>query len=312
MNGYYGHAANYIIGQVKRFDTYNFEYDKKLYDLITRDPDYVIKTLVYTAQGYFGVQSKYECIVFMMNGPKFFPANIYVPVRREISDNWMYIVNDEFYEVWCNNSRSIIHPGVDDVDKMLMGMNYDVSINLYDGKQISYDTLMFIIGFIRSINYDLLQLYTCRFLVDEDILRDYLLQDLAYEAEPFKSGEIFSEPLQYIEFSTILFNSISSNDENIVKAIENAVQFHIGAIYEKYGLISFYNDPFRKVIESKVFNSVVELIYSLFEDLMEYLIVNPYAQIIPEKYIEEHKLNVGKAIRILTLPMTETGVYHVM
>ena len=45
---------------------------------------------------------------------------------------------------------------------------------------------------------------------------------------------------------------------------------------------------------------------------MEYLIVNPYAQIIPEKYIEEHKLNIGKAIRILTLPMTETGVYHVM
>ena len=64
MNNY-GYASNFIMGQVKRLNSYNYKYDDSLYNLINRDPEYVIKTLVYTATGYFGPQAKYEAIMCM-------------------------------------------------------------------------------------------------------------------------------------------------------------------------------------------------------------------------------------------------------
>lgn len=309
MNNY-GYASNYIMGQIKRMAVYNCGYDQGLYDLMSRDPEYIIKTLVYTAQGYFGTQAKYEAVMFMMEGPKYFPSNIYIPVRKEISDNWMYIVDYEFYNVFCNNLNSSMHLGIDDVDRMLAFMNYDRMYDAYD--TMVHDTTKFILGFIRSIHYDLLQKYSVNFLVDEDSLKNYVIEDLHFEAEDIYMQGMRLEPVQYMEFTTILLNVVNSTGEDIDKCIESAIQVHLGAVYEKHGMISFYNDPFRKIIETKVFQFIVELIYDLFENIMEYLIVTPNIQDIPYEYMDQHRLNLGKAIRILTLPLTETGVYHVM
>ena len=309
MNNY-GYASNFIMGQVKRLNSYNYKYDDSLYNLINRDPEYVIKTLVYTATGYFGPQAKYEAIMCMLDGPRFFPSHIYIPVRKAISDNFMYIVDNDFYNIFCNNLNNIIHPGVDDVDKMLASMNFDNSYNAYDATAL--ETTKFILGFLRSIHYDLMQIYTSKFIIDDDILINYIFEDLYYETSDVTLQEHQLDPIQYIEFSTILINVVTSDDPDVHRCIETAIQSHLGAIYEKHSGISFYNEPFRNLIEYKVFQFMIDLIYDLFENVMEYLMITPNLQEIPMVYFEQHKLNVGKALRILTLPITETGVYHVM
>ena len=193
---------------------------------------------------------------------------------------------------------------------MLANMNFDNSYNAYDATAL--ETTKFILGFLRSIHYDLMQIYTSKFIIDDDILINYIFEDLYYETSDVTLQEHQLDPIQYIEFSTILINVVTSDDQDVHRCIETAIQNHLGAIYEKHSGISFYNEPFRNLIEYKVFQFMIDLIYDLFENVMEYLMITPNLQEIPMVYFEQHKLNVGKALRILTLPITETGVYHVM
>ena len=117
------------------------------------------------------------------------------------------------------------------------------------------------------------------------------------------------DPFKYIEFSTILYNIIASGN---IDNLSNYIIDHMGYIYNKYAGLSFNEEPFKDAIVTKMSAYILELMYDLFESVIEYLIVSPNKSPISPLYYEEHKLNVGKAIRILTLPITETGVYHVM
>lgn len=320
MNENYGYGCNYILGQLKRFDIYGISYDNNLYDIISRDPDYVIKTLLYTAQGYFGTQNQYEVIMYMLNGIKYFPSNIAVPIRQAISTNWEYIVTDDFYRVLIANLNSTIHPGTEDIEKMLMGLNYDRIYEIYEW-DTNFDNIKFILGFLNSISYDMLNLYTSGFFVDEYQLRTYLIEEMNYETNNIREVYIphslysrsltneIDDPFKYIEFSTILYNIIASGN---IDNLSNYIIDHMGYIYNKYTGLSFNEEPFKDAIVTKMSAYILELMYDLFESVIEYLIVSPNKSPISPLYYEEHKLNVGKAIRILTLPITETGVYHVM
>lgn len=310
MNNY-NYASDYILGQVKRLNLYNYKYDDNLYNLILRDPDYIIKTLLYTVNGYFGAQLKYESIMCMIDAPRFFPNNIYIPIRQEISNNYMYIVDDEFYNIFCNNITNVLHPGIDDIDNMLRNMNYDKIYDIYDQSVI--ENTAFILGFLHSIHYDLLQKYTIKFVIDEDILQSYAIDDLKFEISNAFNNDRISSAIGHIEFSSILIDIVTDNANiNVIKSIEDNTFHHLDAIYRKYFNMSFYDEPYKNVISNKIMQLVMELIYDLFECVVEYLIIYPNMQEIPKEYFMEHKLNVGKAIRVLSLPLTETGVYHVM